>query len=68
MGEKRCMNGICMDSGRKSFNAKLWLGEIGMLVRSVIRNGSVDASKREIDGRVEQKGRRGWKRKMNEKT
>lgn len=44
-----------------------WVGEVGM-DRRVIRNGSMDASKKEIHGRVEEKRRTGWTKWMTEKS
>ena len=52
---------------QESYNVELWVGELGMLVRGVIRHGSVDASKREINRRVKEKGRAEWRRGMSEK-
>ncbi|XP_045115935.1 uncharacterized protein LOC123507244 [Portunus trituberculatus] len=53
---------------QESFNLEIWMGEIGMLVRRTIGHGSVDASKREINRRVEEKGKAEWRRGMSEKT
>ena len=53
---------------QESFTIEIWVGEIGMLVRGAIGHGSVDASKREINRRVEEKGKAEWRRGMSEKT
>ena len=38
------------------------------MVKGIIRHRSRDASKREIDRHVEEKGRPEWRRRMSEKT
>ena len=53
---------------QESFDIEICVGEIGILVRGAIGHGSVDASKREINRRVEEKGKAEWRRGMSEKT
>ena len=53
---------------KDSIKTEMWAGELGMLVRGVMRQGSMDACKRELNNKVEEKGRNEWKCKMSGKS
>ena len=42
---------------KDSIKVEMWAGELGMFVRGVMRHGSMKVCKREINRRVEGKGK-----------
>ena len=51
-----------------NIKVEMWAGELGMFVRGVMRHGSMEVCKREINRRVEDKGKEEWRRGINKKS
>ncbi|KAG0717602.1 hypothetical protein GWK47_054088 [Chionoecetes opilio] len=53
---------------KDSVKVERWTGELGMFVTGVMRHGSMAVCKKEINRRVEEKGKEEWLRGMSEKS
>ena len=50
---------------KDSIKVEMWVGELGMFVRGVMRDGSMEVGKREIKRRVEEKGKEEQRKGIN---
>ncbi|KAG0725205.1 hypothetical protein GWK47_039070 [Chionoecetes opilio] len=53
---------------KDSVKVEKWTGELGMFMTGVMRHGSMAVCKKEINRRVEEKGKEEWLRGMSEKS